>query len=1315
MSWFSRPSKKAPRIQSQFRSRSSYETPDKWDLDDAFFNALSVWTLAHPKRRLESVLMVVSHAIDQGKDIVEVIPDALFSIRGFIKSVACLFQLGVKIWTAQRDVQDFALGILKWVNGVKESFNQAGEGRFTTMTWQNLSEMRDLIDDICTWAADRLKDKRWSVENLRIKKEIDEFQSRMDEARKLFNDRSLIVVSGSLGAIYQLSQTTLSGQSTIVAALETLKDTLDRQFKQILKEQEERRFVEDKLRTRIADDPSYTTQNKKPCLPGTRHEILDEIKQWIHDDSQDVLQNFLWIVGPPGCGKSAITASIAKYCQSQKNLGGQFFISHANRNTTNPLYYFPTIIRDLYKRSDSVERHLYDALKEHNFSVDTPEKAAQLFLETIQKAASDNPDAPVVVIFDGLDETSSYHDVLDQTRRENLENTAAIFSDLFAQLSHHRNAKIIISSRPETEILRRFKESTHRQHLKQLQIRTDDEHLLQDINIFLEHRLEEIAKRHLRPSLASSWPGSDNLEQLARGASGLFIWAVTACNYIDARLRLCGEEDPDAVFVELKEDRRADLSTLYNRILSFCYPKEAVDEWTFEVFRRIMGSLMVIQEPMNIRDLTSLLDLRRSSNSNCVDIRKFVENLRTLLVPDSGEVTEATVPQAHKSFFDFLTSTSESLPVPFRVNVDTTNAEITFTCLRHIIAAYPDIHATHFASKNSDLQVLSPATIYAVQFALSHMPRQDGESMGVVSNHPDIREISQLGEILRRSSHQNYVGPLAFSVQSSPTFVRTSFENHPLLWNIDDGSVTSPISKSMDNLMQAIMFSPDGSRIFTGESSNLYSLPRHSYDLRRMSFLTASTIPPPMSFTGSKIIMYTFSYDGNDIAVRHGSQVSLHSADSGVLRAKLPQRHQNQESCIHLSQKGSYVASAFDKVVDVWDFRNGCYITEPNVIRHDSEVLDVLLSPDETLLLTCTPEWVHIWEISPCRQLCTLAFERGHGFAFSPDSQLILGGSKGCTVHLLGARTGTQICDPWAAGDGIDENYISEVGFRSCGNIAFTISFPSGVLRVWDVHRASLLMVVRNAHNAVFTPDGSQLMMCGPSQTLRLSGELDTVRGLRIYNLAPVLLDSASTFKPKWTTLSPGGSLVVSAAADQTLCWRLGAIKVVGDPLQGISNFVVAIAFSSDETRIAGASEDGTLYLWDSTTQELLSSLPECAPEASSLSFSPDGAYIEALCANNQSIVVAVAGDELAVSDDEETANAVRQMQPFPKPSYFDTDKPAVIFGTDPAAPNRGLKGVRWYPSPSNSVAWAYIDDHIVRVGQDGSIVVIPVGDAQCR
>ncbi|KAG6872726.1 hypothetical protein C0995_007293 [Termitomyces sp. Mi166 len=41
------------------------------------------------------------------------------------------------------------------------------------------------------------------------------------------------------------------------------------------------------------------------------------------------------------------------------------------------------VAQDLYKCSESVEQHLYDALKDRKFPVDTPEKAADVFLDAI--------------------------------------------------------------------------------------------------------------------------------------------------------------------------------------------------------------------------------------------------------------------------------------------------------------------------------------------------------------------------------------------------------------------------------------------------------------------------------------------------------------------------------------------------------------------------------------------------------------------------------------------------------------------------------------------------------------------------------------------------------------------------------------------------------------------------------------------------------------------------------------------------------------------------------------------------------------------
>ncbi|KAG6875349.1 hypothetical protein C0993_009664, partial [Termitomyces sp. T159_Od127] len=115
---------------------------EKWELDADFFSALSKWTLNHPESTLDRVLERVDQAITGGTDFMEVIPNSPFPARSLIQAVAQLIQLSAKISRAQREVRDFALKIINWVNRVKESFTKAGNGQFTNITRNNLASMR---------------------------------------------------------------------------------------------------------------------------------------------------------------------------------------------------------------------------------------------------------------------------------------------------------------------------------------------------------------------------------------------------------------------------------------------------------------------------------------------------------------------------------------------------------------------------------------------------------------------------------------------------------------------------------------------------------------------------------------------------------------------------------------------------------------------------------------------------------------------------------------------------------------------------------------------------------------------------------------------------------------------------------------------------------------------------------------------------------------------------------------------------------------------------------------------------------------------
>ena len=70
-------------------------TWEEWGFNPEFFELISKYREEHPERSLLRILENICYTIENGKDLLEAIPDSPLPFRGFVKALACLLKFGI--------------------------------------------------------------------------------------------------------------------------------------------------------------------------------------------------------------------------------------------------------------------------------------------------------------------------------------------------------------------------------------------------------------------------------------------------------------------------------------------------------------------------------------------------------------------------------------------------------------------------------------------------------------------------------------------------------------------------------------------------------------------------------------------------------------------------------------------------------------------------------------------------------------------------------------------------------------------------------------------------------------------------------------------------------------------------------------------------------------------------------------------------------------------------------------------------------------------------------------------------------------------
>lgn len=409
------------------------------------------------------------------------------------------------------------------------------------------------------------------------------------------------------------------------------------------------------LRLRPAD---LDASDRGECLSGTRVELLDSVINWA--SSAPTNHPILWLNGVAGSGKSTISTTIANNLREQRRLGAFVFF---NRDITER-----SIARNVI-RSIAYHLGLFDTRIGSTISaaIDSIPSIAEapirlqftkLLIEPLASLPILATEPPILVVLDALDECDTV-----QGRRELLRLLGEESTRLPPFL------RILITSRAECDIVSAL--GSH-EHILVRSLTLNSQSNNEDIIMFIRDQMATIRARHGFLPLASDWPGQDVIETLAQCASGLFVWASTACRFIG------DGHDPEVnLSIVLRSDPASEpdvaLDALYNMAV------QSAGNWKDPVFisdfQTIMGTILAAKNPvthMTIDKLTGLCVRRPSIHTisllGCVLSWSDTEPIRFL----------------HPSFADFLSNVARCRSKLWCIDLPQHERRMAIHCLSYL-------------------------------------------------------------------------------------------------------------------------------------------------------------------------------------------------------------------------------------------------------------------------------------------------------------------------------------------------------------------------------------------------------------------------------------------------------------------------------------------------------------------------------------------------------------------------------------------------------------------------------------------------------
>ena len=379
-----------------------------------------------------------------------------------------------------------------------------------------------------------------------------------------------------------------------------------------------------------------------------------------------------WLSGPAGYGKSAISHAIAEHYDQKDRLIGNFFFFRGagDRSTLGRLVL--TLSYQLCQCVKATRHSIEDAIKTdpHITTKSSTYQFQKLIVEPIRAIPFFaipffaipffaipflRAQKKFIIVIDALVECDD-----KPLMREFIEGVIRTFQE-----NRGLPLRVIITSRVEAHIQEDLETPAAHEVVHRLSLSDFDAGL--DIRTFFQSHLSTLyyQKRRVMQDISLPWPSESDLNSLVAKSDGSFIFATTLINLVSSR-----GLPQDNLHTALTAE--SGLDPLYARILADAHSDRDNN------FERVIGTVMLLKEPIPIVFLAHLLQLRPA------DIVLTLLGLQSILmIPGSDD---KAIRLFHTSLRDFLTSPGRS--PDFFIDPPARHLLIAADCLR-VIAVRP--------------------------------------------------------------------------------------------------------------------------------------------------------------------------------------------------------------------------------------------------------------------------------------------------------------------------------------------------------------------------------------------------------------------------------------------------------------------------------------------------------------------------------------------------------------------------------------------------------------------------------------------------